>query len=155
MNNSQNGMYGFTILELLVVIAIISAIIIMGFSNYSGAQKRARDTRRKSDLKQIQKALELFRQVQVVPAFPAPPLAPPGQCASSGPNCTGTIFMNVMPGDPNRTLSAYSYIRPTTLTYTLCACLENAGDPDGQSGDCDASYVCGGATGKKYELIQP
>lgn len=162
MNNSQNGMNGFTILELLIVIAIISAIIIMGFSNYSGAQKKARDTRRKSDLKQIQKALELYRGDQTVPSFPLTDvfLNPPGNCWSSGgaaaicPNAN--IYMNKVPGDPNRTTSAgaYYYVPIGSLQYRLCACLENTSDLDGSSGSCDnVNYIC--SSGKKYELTQP
>jgi len=49
----------FTLIELLIVIAIIgilSSIVAVSYPNYT---KRARDTQRKSDLKQYQVALEI------------------------------------------------------------------------------------------------
>ncbi len=49
---------GFTLLELLVVIGIISVLVTMAVSSYSTAQKKARDTRRQSDLKTAQQAME-------------------------------------------------------------------------------------------------
>lgn len=51
---------GFTLVELLVVIAIISLIATMGFVSYSGNQKAARDSRRRSDLRQYQELLESY-----------------------------------------------------------------------------------------------
>lgn len=156
MKNSQDWMKGFTIFELLIVITIIGAIIIMGFGNYSGAQKRTRDTRRKSDLKQIRTAIELFRQDKNPPAYPADSAIPaPGSVWSAG----GNIYMNAVPGDPRgQPFSFYHYDNTSVtsnLTYKLCACLENVNDPDGSVGDCESGigYVC--ASGRKYELTQP
>jgi len=51
---------GFTLLEMLVVIGIIGIIVSMGFVSYSTAQKKARDAKRKSDLKSIQNCLEQY-----------------------------------------------------------------------------------------------
>jgi type IV pilus assembly protein PilE len=48
----------FTLLEMLVVIGIISVLVTMGFVSYSTAQKKARDSKRQSDLKSFQAALE-------------------------------------------------------------------------------------------------
>lgn len=50
---------GFTLIELMVVIAIISILSTIGFSIYSGAQMRARDAKRLSELKAIASALEV------------------------------------------------------------------------------------------------
>jgi general secretion pathway protein G len=55
---------GFTLIELLVVIAIIGMLSALLVPNFMGARERARDAQRKSDLKQIQKALEMYRQDQ-------------------------------------------------------------------------------------------
>lgn len=49
---------GFSLLELLVVISIIGILIAVGTASYTGAQKKARDQRRISDLKTIQTAQE-------------------------------------------------------------------------------------------------
>lgn len=50
----------FTLIELLVVIAIIGLLSAIVFVNLSEARKLARDAKRKIDLNQITKALELY-----------------------------------------------------------------------------------------------
>lgn len=151
----------FTLIELLVVIAIISGLSALLLPNYMGARERARDTQRKNDLKQIQKALELYKQDQTPVAYPDPDTS-----ATCGSSCfpysdtqwsSGTtVYMNKVPKDPNRTTNGgyyYYSANNTNLTYTLCACLENKADSDGVSGNCNASYVC--ASGKNYILNEP
>jgi general secretion pathway protein G len=69
---------GFTLIELLVVIAIIGMLSALLVPNFMGARERARDAQRKSDLKQIQKALEMYRQDQ------NPPLIQRRQCNRFG-----------------------------------------------------------------------
>ena len=51
---------GFTLLELLVVISIIGILISLGAVSFTTAQKKSRDARRRTDMKQIQTALELY-----------------------------------------------------------------------------------------------
>ncbi|MFZ3011486.1 MAG: type II secretion system protein [Minisyncoccia bacterium] len=51
---------GFTLIELLVVVAIISLLSSVVFASLNSAREKARDARRKVDLKQIQTALELY-----------------------------------------------------------------------------------------------
>ena len=51
---------GFTLIELLVVISIIGLLSSMAVYAFNVARVKARDVRRKVDLKQIQKALELY-----------------------------------------------------------------------------------------------
>ncbi len=51
---------GFTMIELLMVMTILGALAGILLINYPSATKRARDTQRKSDLKQYQTALEIF-----------------------------------------------------------------------------------------------
>lgn len=145
----------FTLIELLVVIAIIGTLSALFLPNFMSARERARDSQRKSDLRQIQKAFELYKQDQVdssVPeTFPAKNV-----CWSSEANCTGNVYMNKFPSDPNRTLNdgEYYYLRGTDLiTYTLCTCLENKADPDGVTADCDSSYTC--SSRKSYVVNQP
>ena len=53
---------GFTLIELLVVIAIIGLLATLAVVSFGNARERARDTKRKGDLAQIAKALELFFQ---------------------------------------------------------------------------------------------
>ena len=54
---------GFTLLEMLVVIGIIAVLIGMGAVSYSTAQRKARDAKRKSDLKAIQNSLEQYYSI--------------------------------------------------------------------------------------------
>lgn len=51
---------GFTLIELLVSISIIGVLAAVGLVSFSGSQKQARDSARKSDIKQYQNSLELF-----------------------------------------------------------------------------------------------
>lgn len=51
---------GFTLIELLVVISLIGLLAALALVSYTGIQKQARDTQRKSDLRQYQTSLEVF-----------------------------------------------------------------------------------------------
>ena len=51
---------GFTLIELLVVIAIIGLLASIVLVSLSTARKKARDSRRVGDLRQVQLALELY-----------------------------------------------------------------------------------------------
>lgn len=51
---------GFTLIELLVVISLIGILAALALVSYTGTQKQARDSQRKSDLRQYQNASELF-----------------------------------------------------------------------------------------------
>jgi prepilin-type N-terminal cleavage/methylation domain-containing protein len=51
---------GFTLIELLVVISLIGLLAALALVSYMGTQKQARDTQRKSDLRQYQNSLEIF-----------------------------------------------------------------------------------------------
>lgn len=51
---------GFTLIELLIVIAIIGLLATLAIVSLTGAQRKARDTKRIADAKQYQGALELY-----------------------------------------------------------------------------------------------
>lgn len=51
---------GFTLIELLIVIAIIGILAALALVSYTSAQRQARDTQRKSDIKQYETSLETY-----------------------------------------------------------------------------------------------
>ncbi len=53
---------GFTLVELMVVVSIIAVLSLIGLVLYSGAQSKARDSIRKSDLNNLALALDIYYQ---------------------------------------------------------------------------------------------
>lgn len=155
MTGMKRKANAFTLIEILVVIAIIGALTGILLPNFMAARERSRDAQRKSDLKQLQKALELYKLDQNPPIY-----VTEGSVANTFPS-TGstwssgsTVYMRKVPGDPKTiTPTPYSYDRTGTgITYVLCACLENRSDPDGAAGNC-AGYTC--SSNWKYEITEP
>ncbi len=145
---------GFTLIELLIVIAIIGMLSAMLVPNFMGARERARDAQRKSDLKQIQKAFEMYRQDQTPEDYPSTAdlgtsLPTDGYCFNSTSpylksSCSNsdTIYMSKFPIPPNAGSGEYYTYTHTSgeLVYKICGCLENQADPDGSSSCADCSY---------------
>ena len=146
----------FTLIELLVVIAIIGSLSALFLPNFMAARERARDSQRKSDLRQIQKAFELYKQDQTDSSFPVA-LPDSNECWSSVASCTGNVYMNKFPFDPNKTAPANYYYSVSGLDYTLPACLENIADPDSAACPADfaaiSGYTC--SSNKCYIVNQP
>jgi general secretion pathway protein G len=57
---NQNKENGFTLVELLVVIAIIAILSTVVMAGLNSARQKGRDAKRVSDIKQLQKALDLY-----------------------------------------------------------------------------------------------
>jgi prepilin-type N-terminal cleavage/methylation domain-containing protein len=56
--NQQSNIKGFTLIELLVAISIIAILSVIGVTLYSGAQKKARDAKRLTEVDAIAAAME-------------------------------------------------------------------------------------------------
>lgn len=158
---------GFTLIELLVVIAIISALSLLLLPNFMAIREKTRDTTRKSDLKQIQVSLELYKQNQTSPIYPSS-FPDPGSCWTQdgfAETCIGDIYyLKHVPFDPNKkdidtgeSLGYYYNSVDPFTDYTLCACIENKADAQAIAGNCsddlDDLYEC--SSGFKYEVTAP
>lgn len=113
---------GYTLLELLVVIGIIALLVTIGLPSFSTAQKKSRDSKRKSDIAEIQQALEQYYSVC---GYSYPTIAAGSFYTSI--NCP-TPPISIMPAvqtDP-RGLTPYYCPTPncTSTGYTICAGLE-------------------------------
>jgi prepilin-type N-terminal cleavage/methylation domain-containing protein len=62
MKNKKNRNSGFTLIELLVVISLISLMSSIMLVTFKDAKQKAKETRWKADVAQLQKAYELYFQ---------------------------------------------------------------------------------------------
>lgn len=153
----------FTLIELLVVIAVLAALVALLVPNYMEIRVKARDNKRKSDLRNIQKALELYKEAQMPVTYPAALPAP--SCTDNklvDPVSPGVVYMQKVPMEPlyNCANNYYYKLGTDTLEYTLAACLENANDAEGSVCPPDFQEIalmsCGASNnGKCYILTQP
>ena len=118
---------GFTLIELLVVVSLIGVLSTLVIANLNSARERARDTQRKSDLKNIQTALRLYYNDQGV--FPTKTVVD-ALWGNSWTGSGGSVYMNLVPKDPLSPASTYEYVYTYTDpdNYILKACLENKSD---------------------------
>ena len=117
---------GFTLIELLVVIAIIGLLSTLAVVALGSARTKARDSKRLSDLKQIQTALELYYTDKA--AYPDGTALILGKdsavclgASGFGATCTGA-YMGLVPADPS---DGYTYkYTMASSTYQIDAALE-------------------------------
>jgi len=154
MLKTRSNQSSFTLIELLVVVAIISTLSALFLPNFMAARERARDSQRKSDLKQIQKAIEMYRQDnRLFPtAAASSTFAGVGNCGVAF-GAGSTTYMNKVPCDPVGPTPYYYLPDNGTMTYTLCTCIENKADADASTGNCSATVTC--AQSKYYSVVQP
>lgn len=158
-NFHRNKIKGFTLVELLVVITILGILATIGLVAFASSQARGRDAQRKSDLKQIATALELFysdygiypvSDTGKIKACPYSKTNPELTATCSWGGTTAfedidansnpkTIYFRVLPKDPSKN-SSYYYVTDTTLQkFQVFAHLENTQDPQLIS----TTYMCG------------
>ena len=154
---------GFTLIELLVVIAIIGILASTVLASLGSARSSARDARRISDIKQLQTAMELFRNANGGLYPCQPPLAtPPGDGAfvmnmnaavnDSPAGCADiTPYMTTLPLDPvyTNTTNGYRYAQGAGRTsYTLAVKMESKIFPKADNANntwCSVSMGTGAA----------
>lgn len=136
----QRKARGFTLIELLVVISIIGILIASATASWQNAKMRGRDGKRKSDIKAVQQALELY-------------FATNGKYAdwdsatsrikcNAGADtsikewggsfvCNSVTYLQQLPKDPvYQSTTGYKYKNTSLNTYWIYAHLENQNDPD-------------------------
>ena len=122
---------GFTLIELLVVIAIIGLLSTLSVVALGSARQKSRDSKRLSDLKQVQTALELYYTdnnsypvtTVTLGSTNAKCLGSNGFQAAGG--CTGTTYMGLVPTEPTPGGTGYAYTGAST-TFSITATLEGA-----------------------------
>lgn len=121
---------GFTLIELLVVVAIIGILSSVVLASLNTARAKARDAKRRIDLKQVQLALELYYDSNGV--YPTTGNAWWGNCSSYGshgvsgasgwvPNVAPT-YISLLPLDPKYNGTGGCYLYNSNATdYKLLA----------------------------------
>lgn len=114
---------GFTLIELLVTISIISILSVIGLVVYSSVLKQGRDSRRQSDLRSIQSALEQYYADNFVyPVSNYSGVCINGtlkfDCAFKSSDGSKT-YLNKVPKDPTGSPKEYLYAGVTSAS-SLC-----------------------------------
>ncbi|MBX4209333.1 prepilin-type N-terminal cleavage/methylation domain-containing protein [Candidatus Parcubacteria bacterium] len=114
---------GFTLVEMLIVLAIVGVLTSVAIASISASRIKARDTKRISDMKEVQLGLALYYDVnRAYPAdlttlvtqkyIPSLPVDPAGTAyeylVTSGRYCFGAKLEGVIPSDSTTCTSAAS-----------------------------------------------
>ena len=159
LRKSRNG--GFSLIELMVAVAIISLLSSVILASIASARERARDSRRLSDMREIQKALELYYTDNG--NYPARNGANTGiqdDCGDSAWDGLGTDlspYLEELPCDPlgnTQNVHIYYYDSDSAdenQTYGFMLRFEDSGNID--LADGDGGYYAQG-DGRFYETGQ-
>lgn len=137
MINKNRLSPGFTLMEILVAMAIMGILAGVGFSSYTVSIQKSRDAQRKSDLNQLQRALEsYYSDFGVYPDENAGRIM---GCGDGTETClwggafsldSGKLYMKTIPRDPIDNVSYVYVVSSNQLKYQIFALVENPNDPD-------------------------
>jgi general secretion pathway protein G len=113
---------GFTIIEVLVVLAIIAILGSLSILRYEDIQKKNRDVKRISDMREMQKALALYEATYQLYPVQDPPISITGTDAFSVV-IEATEVISEVPTDPLAGFE-YTYYSNDGYDYILTFCLE-------------------------------
>lgn len=134
---------GFTLIELLVVIAIIGLLSTLAVVALGSARQKANDSKRLSDIKQVQTALELYYTDHNAYPSASGNLGDTNlACLNSADGFTtancASPYMGLVPTDPVSTQNYTYALSSSTGNYTITATLET-GAGGFSAGDIAAS----------------
>ena len=127
---------GFTLVELLVVISIISLLASVGAGAFLTSQIKGRDSRRKQDLGQVAKALELYyNDYNRYPGalgtkIAGCPSTTPAACDWGEDEFTdgNTTYMKTIPADPTPSYEYRYEVNSTGQKFRIYTRIENPQD---------------------------
>ena len=169
--NKKNINHGFTLVELLVVMSILGVLVTLIAGGFRSSQARGRDAERKSDLKNIANAMELFysdygmypsASAGAIVACPYISGGTSSSCAWGVGSFTDnrTVYFKTMPKDGSTGANYYYRIvdPPTNQKFQIFAYLENTKDPDCINSNCIApgvTYSCGVGKTCNFAVTSP
>lgn len=151
---------GFTLIELLVVISIIGLLAVLLVANFMATRSRARDTQRKSDMRNLATALRLY--YNDFGQYPAGSGGVIMGCEADGDAACewgasfatdNQVYMAYLPDAPlsDDADFQYNYVFIDDDNFLLTAQLENPSDSaiatshikcPGAGGDGEPAYIC-------------
>ena len=130
-----NKKLGFTLVELLVVIAIIGILTIITSSSFLNSQKRSRDASKKTELKALSDALNMYYSdngtlptSDIIRGL----ISSQGEFADTSNPTNKIIYMKKVPKDNTNFGLQMKYLSGSK-SYKLYTNLENEDDSDCQS----------------------
>jgi len=112
--NFRSPKSAFTLIELLVVVALLGLFAAISLGFIAKGKQKGNDTRRLSDLNQVQKALELYHTNN-------------GKYPTTLDDLKTEGFLSEVPKDPKGAAYKYAALGPSCNDYHLGAILEEVG----------------------------
>ena len=134
---------GFTLMEILIAIAIIAILTAIGIVSYGSINRGARNAKRKSDIGQIQSALELYRSD--FGYYPAINTSSLDDAKNLEDNADFITYLSIVPTDPRDTAYVYQAISLNQGQY-YGYCVASMLEPS----DMEVDTTCSGALPSGY-----